>query len=106
MELLDELQKKEAVLVAEVESLNVRAVRARTELAMVRHGISLLTGVKAPQGPRKWTAERLAQANAMHADGMTWSEVAEQMGLKLDTLHVALKRARRKAAKATGSEAA
>lgn len=48
-----------------------------------------------PLGPYKWTPARIARGRMYIAEGMTYRQAAEKMGVSSDALWAALKRARK-----------
>lgn len=96
MTLLDELREKESKLAAQVGPLKEQYERLATELAMVRHGITMLT---VPQGEKRGRG-RLSDAvldrvEAMRSEGRPWAEIGRDLGLSVAAVTKAVERRRK-----------
>jgi hypothetical protein len=91
--ILDELKTREAELEKELEPMKDRYVRLTTELAMVRHGIFMLSPKPADgRGRRRIPAAVLDEAKEMRKRGIVWEEIALKMGTSVAAIQKAVER--------------
>lgn len=97
MDMMEELQEKEAKLAEELAGIEPRYRRIVTELEMVRHGIRIAKVGKKGMRParQRWTTEIVAEAESLYESGQSWRDVANQLGVDEVALSSAVKRKRR-----------